>query len=127
MADKPQIGRLCVHFLNGEQAIRISVYTGFKGRSQITKIASDFTMAQKCKLSLMRIDQIGQLCTKGIKIGVDLGVEFFRHRSEERRVGKACVSTCRSRWSPSDYKKEKIMQQHMYPVNSNERRQFKKK
>src|SRR3546814_3139805 len=22
------------------------------------------------------------------------------HRSEERRVGKACVSTCRSRWSP---------------------------
>src|SRR3546814_11813222 len=23
-----------------------------------------------------------------------------RIRSEERRVGKACVSTCRSRWSP---------------------------
>src|SRR3546814_15102510 len=24
----------------------------------------------------------------------------FVPRSEERRVGKACVSTCRSRWSP---------------------------
>src|SRR3546814_15894837 len=24
----------------------------------------------------------------------------IRTRSEERRVGKACVSTCRSRWSP---------------------------
>src|SRR3546814_13257001 len=24
-----------------------------------------------------------------------------RKRSEERRVGKECVSTCRSRWSPS--------------------------
>src|SRR3546814_12128655 len=24
----------------------------------------------------------------------------FRLRSEERRVGKECVSTCRSRWSP---------------------------
>src|SRR3546814_4693490 len=23
-----------------------------------------------------------------------------QHRSEERRVGKECVSTCRSRWSP---------------------------
>src|SRR3546814_14435773 len=23
-----------------------------------------------------------------------------RHRSEERRVGKECVSTCRTRWSP---------------------------
>src|SRR3546814_11701874 len=28
-------------------------------------------------------------------------------RSEERRVGKACVSTCRSRWSP-DHSKTKI-------------------
>src|SRR3546814_21088078 len=28
-------------------------------------------------------------------------------RSEERRVGKECVSTCRSRWSPSTYKKKK--------------------
>src|SRR3546814_13469856 len=25
-------------------------------------------------------------------------------RSEERRVGKECVRTCRSRWSPSHYK-----------------------
>src|SRR3546814_19665552 len=23
-----------------------------------------------------------------------------KHRSEERRLGKECVSTCRSRWSP---------------------------
>src|SRR3546814_12402618 len=27
-------------------------------------------------------------------------------RSEERRVGKACVRTCRYRWSPSHYKKK---------------------
>src|SRR3546814_12156561 len=27
------------------------------------------------------------------------------HRSEERRVGKECVSTCRSRWSPYHEKK----------------------
>src|SRR3546814_18679301 len=27
-------------------------------------------------------------------------------RSEERRVGKECVSTCRSRWSPDDSKKK---------------------
>src|SRR3546814_11845151 len=25
---------------------------------------------------------------------------FFEFRSEERRVGKECVSPCRSRWSP---------------------------
>src|SRR3546814_11123315 len=28
-------------------------------------------------------------------------------RSEERRVGKECVSTCRYRWSPYHYKKNK--------------------
>src|SRR3546814_12003154 len=29
-------------------------------------------------------------------------------RSEERRVGKECVSTCRCRWSPSNDKKSRI-------------------
>src|SRR3546814_3187980 len=28
------------------------------------------------------------------------GSQFALTRSEERRVGKECVSTCRSRWSP---------------------------
>ena len=27
-------------------------------------------------------------------------IERALKRSEERRVGKECVSTCRSRWSP---------------------------
>src|SRR3546814_12168546 len=31
-------------------------------------------------------------------------------RSEERRVGKACVSTCRSRWSPQHHKKQHTQQ-----------------
>src|SRR3546814_11183066 len=30
----------------------------------------------------------------------------IKYRSEERRVGKECVSTCRSRWSPEHYKKK---------------------
>src|SRR3546814_19739577 len=30
------------------------------------------------------------------------------NRSEERRVGKECVSTCRSRWPPYHSKKNKI-------------------
>src|SRR3546814_15421424 len=30
-------------------------------------------------------------------------------RSEERRVGKECVSTCRSRWSPYHSKKNKMI------------------
>src|SRR3546814_12038160 len=34
----------------------------------------------------------------------------FETRSEERRVGKECVSTCRSRWSP--YHKKKKNRKH---------------
>src|SRR3546814_11302234 len=34
-------------------------------------------------------------------------VEVRGPRSEERRVGKECVSTCRSRWSPNHEKKKK--------------------
>src|SRR3546814_18577352 len=30
----------------------------------------------------------------------DRSLAVAGHRSEERRVGKECVSTCRSRWSP---------------------------
>src|SRR3546814_18362337 len=32
-------------------------------------------------------------------------------RSEERRVGKECVSKCRSRWSPYHYKKKTTQNQ----------------
>src|SRR3546814_12935679 len=37
----------------------------------------------------------------------------YEHRSEERRVGKECVSTCRSRWSPYNKKKHTYkLQEH---------------
>src|SRR3546814_15952111 len=35
-------------------------------------------------------------------------------RSEERRVGKECVITCRSRWSPYHYKKKR--KDHKYKI-----------
>src|SRR3546814_15521917 len=41
-------------------------------------------------------DSVGQGVAKAAMIAeID-----YRLRSEERRVGKECVSTCRSRWSP---------------------------
>src|SRR3546814_20269154 len=36
-------------------------------------------------------------------------INLLADRSEERRVGKECVSTCRSRWSPSHSKKTNIL------------------
>src|SRR3546814_15002147 len=49
-------------------------------------------------------------------VGSALQIAFLRDldipaRSAERRVGKECVSTCRSRWSPY-HEKTKTVQQH---------------
>src|SRR3546814_3459355 len=35
-----------------------------------------------------------------VSLSLSLSFSLFSLRSEERRVGKECVSTCRSRWSP---------------------------
>src|SRR3546814_7749402 len=37
---------------------------------------------------------------RGVRAPHAVLVEPPQERSEERRVGKECVSTCRSRWSP---------------------------
>src|SRR3546814_4498966 len=42
--------------------------------------------------------KVGQL-SGGERNRVHLA-KMLKERSEERRVGKECVSTCRSRWSP---------------------------
>src|SRR3546814_21069147 len=44
------------------------------------------------------------------KYSTTLAQSTLMPRSEERRVGKECVSTCRSRWSPY-HKKKKNKQQ----------------
>src|SRR3546814_17003029 len=41
---------------------------------------------------------VGALILSGVQGSLSWPV--FKERSEERRVGKECVSTCRSRWSP---------------------------
>src|SRR3546814_17858283 len=40
-------------------------------------------------------------------------------RSEERSVGKECVSTCRSRWSPYHYTTKKYITKKMKPNTTN--------
>src|SRR3546814_18982411 len=49
---------------------------------------------------------------------VETGLPSFSNcsaqRSEERRVGKECVSTCRSRWSPYHYQQMILNLRHHY-------------
>src|SRR3546814_11639023 len=47
-----------------------------------------------------RHDGIGDERARGGPQGFDVCLAVRQCRSEERRVGKECVSTCRSRWWP---------------------------
>src|SRR5216110_1628822 len=50
---------------------------------------------------LFRSDGVGYLGGRELVARELVGIEPNSHRrSEERRVGKECVSLCRSRWSP---------------------------
>src|SRR3546814_16994283 len=61
-------------------------------------------------LGLKRVGKGSDLveCSVGKIVDPDdiAGVRSADRRSEERRVGKECVSTCRSRWSPYHSKKK---------------------
>src|SRR3546814_17032664 len=46
------------------------------------------------------------------------GLNRLGYRSEERRVGKECVETCRSRWAPV-YTKKKETQSHIQAAAKN--------
>src|SRR3546814_15117337 len=49
-------------------------------------------------LILPKVEELIRRTGADFRIGGDRA--FYDVRSEERRVGKECVSTCRSRWSP---------------------------
>src|SRR3546814_11992737 len=88
--------------------------------------SSDLTSASRVTLSKAALAQRPLLCLYGLGTNAglkrvagatpDVSYEELLHvhrrfihapaRSEERRVGKECVSTCRYRWSPYTYKKK---------------------
>src|SRR3546814_2635476 len=57
-----------------------------------------------------------------VDVLLDGVVGFTRkaQRSEERRVGKECVSRCRSRWSPSHKQTTKIQHKHQHTITTAE-------
>src|SRR3546814_7013316 len=69
----------------------------FSSRRRHTRCAL-VTGVQTCALPIYLLIDLRQFF--GIIGSKVFSACFFSDRSEERRVGKECVSTCRSRWSP---------------------------
>src|SRR3546814_13076593 len=90
-----------------------SSYCFFSSRRRHTMCAL-VTGVQTCALPISGIlficggafaglDKVIQQRSESTGIGFSADMKSSKdnkHRSEERRVGKECVSTCRSRWSP---------------------------
>src|SRR3546814_11286268 len=100
---------------------RDQVVPGKDPLSNAPIVRIDFTVAaaEQCQASVMLLDLEGNVAvlldvliglgTLMKRVVVDFefmhkgnmaGIDAAFHRSEERRVGKGCVSTCRSRWRP---------------------------
>src|SRR3546814_7518789 len=74
---------------------------GFGAHTDWAWIETVAAVLKQSVLTTLLIPGIGTI--EELKHAYKLGVRSVRiatHRSEERRVGKECVSTCRSRWSP---------------------------
>src|SRR3546814_768113 len=93
-------------FSSRRRHTRCALVTGVQTCALPIYPAITYTLIADDKFPILVCDrrQIAQALTNLVKNATE-AVEARREadnrdRSEERRVGKECVSTCRSRWSP---------------------------
>src|SRR3546814_4609876 len=74
------------------------VFFFFKQKTAYEMRISDWS-SDVCSSDLQNAAD-GIAVVQGIVLDAEQNIVVAQARSEERRVGKECVSTCRSRWSP---------------------------
>src|SRR3546814_10804413 len=81
----------------------LSIIFSFSSRRRHTSCAL-VTGVQTCALPIFEegsiFGEVGPISGRKRGATIRAGADSIFVRSEERRVGKECVSTCRSRWSP---------------------------
>src|SRR3546814_3014256 len=87
----------CRYFLSCSICVCLFVFFFFKQKTAYEMRISDWS-SDVCSSDLAACALVLQ--TDGVAIVDPYTAMSFVPRSEERRVGKECVSTCRSRWSP---------------------------
>src|SRR3546814_2125030 len=96
----------CFFFSSRRRHTRCALVTGVQTCAlpicKLNPLNSDFDLYSMgkdgvTKSQITNKDSLDDVLRANDGAFVDLAANF---RSEERRVGKECVSTCRSRWSP---------------------------
>src|SRR3546814_3280820 len=93
---------VCFFFSSRRRHTRCALVTG------VQTCALPISFGAACFVAVAGL--MGFVVTTSAWAAEELNLYSARHyqtdeRSGERRVGKECVSTCRSRWSPYHYKK----------------------
>src|SRR3546814_1206494 len=91
---------LCVIFFMYNVVVFIDFFFFFKQKTAYEMRISDWS-SDVCSSDLLPSALVLDDVAKQMEAGDEriFGVMVVMPRSEERRVGKECVSTCRSRWS----------------------------
>src|SRR3546814_17142529 len=93
--------------LDNVMNLHIGYFTNQRKGDIISKISGDVQVVQfsvTATLQVVAKEPLQLLFYLGTMFAFSYKLTLFSMlviRSEERRVGKECVSTCRSRWSPS--------------------------
>src|SRR3546814_14517872 len=83
----------------GDTKVEMRTYTDAECKAMLSKRLVDYgEPVRKCVPSLEH-RPFPWAASTSLAYNVGVG-KFCKSRSEERRVGKECVSKCRSRWSP---------------------------
>src|SRR3546814_6250217 len=88
----------------GVQTCALPIYILALELSQSERLILAFWLCRFDPVGDLGRGRLGMIHARQVRHGLGpLLAPAHRHmgRSEERRVGKECVSTCRSRWSPS--------------------------
>src|SRR3546814_1282712 len=79
--------------------------SAFKGKRKLLNIFPSVDTGV-CATALRRFNELASKPANAVVLGISADLPFAQERfcgaerSEERRAGKECVSTCSSRWSP---------------------------
>src|SRR3546814_19637700 len=72
-----------------------------EGATSLAGVPHSFDLLDKAGLAAMDLPSLRYLTQAGGRLAPEM-VRKYGQRSEERRVGKEGVSTCRTRWSPDN-------------------------
>src|SRR3546814_943439 len=92
------VGRVGGVLSGGEHSVSWLVFF-FKQKTAYEMRISDWS-SDVCSSDLPLAWPILASALMGMVPALQMPLSVLGYRSEERRVGKECVSTCRSRWSP---------------------------